>query len=443
VELNRIFSPNLTLGSNTAGNVNVTLGLALDATVPNLMLRSGEDILLQAGISTTNSITLVAGNNLIHQNGLITTGALSAQIDALGDDGGVGGLGWWGSVSPTGTPSAASIVLNGNAEADTLRGVEGRDQTVHGNGGNDTIISLGEGRYFGDGGNDTIIAGLSSGLFDEFLDGGTGVDTLDTSSFSGDYTINLATGVTNFGYESFVNFENVITAGGNDAITGTSGANVIQTGLGHDTLDGGAGTDTLAGGTGDDTYHVDNSSDNVVEANAEGSDIVLASASYNLTGRYVEALTLTGSANINATGNGLSNVLTGNSGNNVLEGGTGHDTLDGGAGADTLAGGTGNDTFRFTTALGVGNVDTISDYSVANDTIQLDNAVFTGLAAGALAAGAFNTGAAATQADDRIVYNSATGALLFDVDGLGGAAAIHFATLSTGLVMNNAEFLVI
>jgi Ca2+-binding RTX toxin-like protein len=277
-------------------------------------------------------------------------------------------------------------------------------------------------------GNDVYIVDAAGDVVVE--SGNSGNDTVRTSLGQA----GLAANVENLTYTGSGDFQG----------TGNALANVVTgSSSGDNTLDGGAGADTLAGGAGNDTYYVNVSSDNVVEANGEGSDIVLASASYNLTGRYVEALTLTGSANINATGNGLSNVLTGNSGNNVLEGGTGHDTLDGGAGADTLAGGTGNDTFRFTTALGVGNVDTISDYSVANDTIQLDNAVFTGLAAGALAAGAFNTGAAATQADDRIVYNSATGALLFDVDGLGGAAAIHFATLSTGLVMNNAEFLVI
>jgi Ca2+-binding RTX toxin-like protein len=57
----------------------------------------------------------------------------------------------------------------------------------------------------------------------------------------------------------------------------------------------------------------------------------------------VERLTLTGTANINGTGNELNNLLTGNSGNNVLAGGAGHDTLNGGAGDDILAGGTGND----------------------------------------------------------------------------------------------------
>src|SRR5690606_23710904 len=119
---------------------------------------------------------------------------------------------------------------------DTLRGADGVDQAVHGNGGNDIIFSSGEGHYFGDNGNDTIFGGLSSGLVPEVLDGGGGIDTLDTTGFSGTYTINLRTGVTNFDYESFVNFENVRTGIGYDTVTGTSGGNIIETGVGNDYL---------------------------------------------------------------------------------------------------------------------------------------------------------------------------------------------------------------
>jgi hypothetical protein len=58
----------------------------------------------------------------------------------------------------------------------------------------------------------------------------------------------------------------------------------------------------------------------------------------------VENLLLTGSGNINGTGNALGNHLTGNTGNNALDGGSGNDVLAGGGGNDTLLGGTGNDT---------------------------------------------------------------------------------------------------
>ena len=65
----------------------------------------------------------------------------------------------------------------------------------------------------------------------------------------------------------------------------------------------------------------------------------------------------------------------GNNAANQLNGGAGNDTLDGGLGVNKLTG-TGNDIFRFATK---GHIDTITDYNVLNDTIQLENAVFTAL----------------------------------------------------------------
>ena len=144
---------------------------------------------------------------------------------------------------------------------------------------------------------------------------------------------------------------------------------------------------------GSDFYFVDNAADVVNEGVLGGTfDRVIASVSYALgTGVQVEQLlTIDDAATtaINLTGNEIAQALVGNAGANVL---------DGKGGADTLLGLAGQDTFAFTTALGGGNVDTIGDFSVADDAIQLENAVFTGLAAGTLAAGAFNTGAAATE----------------------------------------------
>ena len=78
---------------------------------------------------------------------------------------------------------------------------------------------------------------------------------------------------------------------------------------GTDTITGTTGADTMAGGGGDDTYVVDNVGDVVTEgAFAAGTDLVQASISYTLTAN-VENLTLTGSSNINATGNSLGNII--------------------------------------------------------------------------------------------------------------------------------------
>ncbi|WP_290896315.1 calcium-binding protein [Hoeflea sp.] len=137
-------------------------------------------------------------------------------------------------------------------------------------------------------------------------------------------------------------------------------------------------------------------------------------------------------------------VIYGRDGNDSLFGGNGNDTLVGGTGNDTLNGGAGNDIFVFNTSLNAaGNVDTVTDFTVGVDSIALENAVFTALTTpGVLAASEFQVGASANDASDRIIYNSGTGALFYDSDGNGAAAAIQFATLSAGLALTAGDFMV-
>lgn len=106
-------------------------------------------------------------------------------------------------------------------------------------------------------------------------------------------------------------------------------------------------------------------------------------------------------------------ILGTGGGADTLNGNAGNDTLSGGAGSDTLNGGIGSDLFRFDAVLNATtNMDTIIDYSIADDTIQLENAIFATLTAtGPLNANYFVGGVGVTAAvdfDDYLIYNSAT-----------------------------------
>ncbi|MDV3000268.1 MAG: hypothetical protein N5P05_001874 [Chroococcopsis gigantea SAG 12.99] len=134
--------------------------------------------------------------------------------------------------------------------------------------------------------------------------------------------------------------------------------------------------------------------------------------------------------------------LTGGTTNDSLDGAAGNDTLVGGLGNDTLTGGTGNDNFVFNSVNQ--GVDTITNFSPADDTISLSRAGFNNsLTVGTLGAAQFVIGAAATNATHRVIYNNSNGQLLFDSDGNGPLGSTLLANLSTGLGITNQDFVVI
>jgi Ca2+-binding RTX toxin-like protein len=249
-----------------------------------------------------------------------------------------------GSAAIDGTGNTLANVIRGNNAVNIVDGGAGND-ALAGNGGNDTLI--------GGAGNDSLNGGLGA----DSMSGGIGNDTYTVDNALDTVTENVGEGtdtvVSSINYTLGANVENLsltgtaISATGNalnNAIRGTSAANV---------LDGGAGADKLYGYGGDDTYIVDTSSDRTAEIPGGGTDTVMSSATYTLFS-YIENLTLTGSSAIGGTGNIQDNVLTGNSAANTLNGVAGNDTLignggndwlDGGIGADTMTGGTGNDTY--------------------------------------------------------------------------------------------------
>lgn len=226
---------------------------------------------------------------------------------------------------------------------------------------------------------------IDGGLGNDIMSGGYGNDTYDVDSV-GD-TVTEAAGR---GYDtiySSVSFnltgevEKIILTGSADlnsngniyanTLTGNAGSNILDGKDGNDVLDGGAGADTLIGGLGDDTYYVDNINDMVVEAANAGIDKIYSSVSYDLINRAVEVLELTGTDNINVTGNELNNALSGNRANNLLNGGAGDDLLQGNAGNDTFSGGTGSDTavYQLLAALnptGGNGRDSWTDFTVGH-----------------------------------------------------------------------------
>jgi hypothetical protein len=138
-------------------------------------------------------------------------------------------------------------------------------------------------------------------------------------------------------------------------------------------------------------------------------------------------------------------LLKGGSGNDTLSGGAGNDQLHGRAGKDMLTGGSGNDFFVFSTQPGNSNIDRITDFSVKDDTIWLENDYFTklGKKAGMLKKSYFFKGAKAHDKDDYIIYDPKKGALYYDQDGSKAGKAVQIAALKTKLAMTYKDFLII
>jgi len=264
------------------------------------------------------------------------------------------------------------------------------------------------------------------------LDGGVGMDMADygDKAVSVSVTLNGAANavvrVDGVVEDVLRNIEKVTGGSGADTLTGDAQDNVFRGGLGADVLNGGAGVDTAD--FGDKTDSV------AVTLNGASAASVTVGGVAEDTLRNIENLT-GGSGNDTLTGDGLANRL---------EGGAGDDVLKGGGGADALHGGAGVDTFVFGTALHATNLDTILDFTSGIDRIALDDSIFAAFAGqSTVASSALYIGGAAHDADDRLIYDSASGTLMYDSDGAGVGTAQAFAVLSAGLSLTEHDFLIV
>lgn len=253
----------------------------------------------------------------------------------------------------------------GLAGDDTLTGGQLFDQ-MHGSKSNDIITGGGgDDMIWGDTGNDTLLGGTGSDL----LSGGEGNDTI--SGGKGGDALHGGKG------DDLVHGNN-----GDDVVLGASGSDTLWGDAGNDTLNGGSGHDLVDGGSGDDVLIVSSGGDSYDGgAGIDTLDLrgMLGPVTLDLSHHGV----LTGSGNHPVSnsitsierviGNDAGDKLHGNSLANELIGGAGVDILRGGAGADTLTGGGGNDTFVFLKLDTAGGADTITDFTVGTDKLDLSD----------------------------------------------------------------------
>lgn len=215
-----------------------------------------------------------------------------------------------------------------------------------------------------------------------------------------------------------------------------AGRDVINGGIGHDILEGGASDDDLFGGAGGDQLY-----------GGTGVDRLDGGKGVDFLNGDSESDGLFGGAGIDTLiGGEGDDRLFGGSGNDSIFGGDGSDRLTGGAGKDLLRGDGGRDAFVFTTKPVVGHVDVIEDFSTSHgneDAIHLSLRAFAGTGPkGILADGRFHNGKIATEADDRILYDAASGNIWYDADGSGKIRKVLFAQVTPGTALTSDDFFV-
>lgn len=355
------------------------LGGTLGSNLENLVLL-GSGHINGTGNSLANLLTGNSGDNLLDGLGGADTmsGGLGNDIYVVDNVGDVVIEDANGGIDTV--QAALSFVLGANVENLQLLDTGNIDGTgndlansITGNAGNNILDGMGGVDTMAGGlGNDIYVVDNAGDILIEYANGGT--DTVRSS----------------ISYLLGNNFENIVLLGSENLNAfGNDAANVLTGNSGDNLIDGGLGSDIMMGGVGNDTFIVDTLGDLVIENAGAGMDTVRSSVAYAL-GANVENLLLTGTANLDGTGNMLNNTLVGNDGNNLLDGGAGNDILDGGFGADILIGGTGDDTFFINDPLDKviennnGGVDTVQtsldQYTIAanvENLTYLGSSVFT------------------------------------------------------------------
>jgi Ca2+-binding RTX toxin-like protein len=340
---------------------------------------------------------------------------------------------------------AAEALLDGDGDhifvgynsADTVAGSVAGDWIATGNGNDIVNADDGDDIAFGGGGADQLNGGdgadlLAGGAGADTMAGGTGNDTLSGGAGGDLYRIEA-------GGDDDVISESLPSLTDEQLQSGIGPIYVVGDGdapLATDTdtlsfLAGIAEADVRATRSGNDLVFTIAGADTVTVANyfANGvatiERVLFASgASWSSTAIRAKVLVPT-SGDDEVTGYLGGDRLNGLAGDDTLDGREGGDILTGGDGNDVLTGGSGSDRFVFNVAPDEAtNLDTIIDFQSGVDTIVLSAGVFTAF-----------SGLVGTRVglSDNLTYDNGTGALAYDQDGAGAAAAVTIAIIGAGL----------
>jgi len=355
---------------------------------------SGDDVIIVQGAgdaandiidggSGSNTLRIMAGSHI--ENVFASDAGLKniASIELLGDASGVDLSAQSEAFLIESNVDREVVILSGSGN-DTIIGAVDYGNTIHGGGGDDSLVGgddddslnggLGNDTISGGAGVDSMSGGDGNDVFifragdvasGEIIDGGEGTDMLwmdESVDFRGAQILNI---------------EHVSIQMGS---TATFDADVDQSTW---TVKGGGGTETFRVVLGTGGEQVDLSglsfldwtgSDLVSVQGGLGNDTILGSAVNNFIdgGSGNDSLDC-GPGNDTILGGAGDDSLYGGAGNDSLVGGDGNDTIEGAAGADTLTGDAGNDEFVYTSLsdsrTGDG-VDTIVDFTPGEDKIR-------------------------------------------------------------------------
>ena len=239
--------------------------------------------------------------------------------------------------------------------------------------------------------------------------------------------------------------------GGNDWLVAGDGSDYLDGGSGNDTQLGGAGDDQLGGDAGDDVLSGGSGNDIYVYRAGSGNDTIINEGGGTDWLIFTDDITADRLTYVQTGDDLLVNIDDGEAGSVTVldwfldsEHQLSYIQPSGGYGIPAAS--LPIEQASTTSSSESGSVLVLSDFVSGEDVLELSKSVFTSLTdEGTLSSALFcaNSTGSAQDDNDYILYNTSSGALLYDADGSGEGAAVQFASLSNKSEISANDFLVV